>query len=152
MARRTLILGLCAIAALIALPALAFAQFVDTTEPETVIEKVTASKKGTMRVYFTGSDPVDPVEELTYDCAVDPGAGSDDEEDEGETEDADDESDDEDAEDRKGAGPWEIDCTSPWTAKGLDPGRHIVEVIAFDEELNEDATPATATFKVKKKK
>src|SRR5688572_2369394 len=135
MARRTLIVAICAIAPLVALPAIAIAELFDTTEPETVISKVHASKKGTARVYFTGSDPVDPVEDLTYDCAIDPGSGGEDEgaadedlddpEDEG-----DDESADEGEGERRDEAPWEIDCVSPWTAKSLEPGKHTVEVIA----------------------
>ena len=100
----------------------------------------------------------DPVEDLTYDCAIDPGSGGEDEDeheedlDDPEDEGADEGDGEEGDEERKDEGPWEIDCVSPWTAKGLEPGRHTVEVIAFDDELNEDATPAFASFKVKKKK
>jgi hypothetical protein len=152
MARRTLLIAVSAVALLIGVPTIAIAELFDTTEPETVISKVHASKKGTARVHFTGSDPVDSVEDLTYDCAIDPGSADDEEEEDPDDHEGDDEDGDEGEAARNNGVPWEIDCVSPWTAKGLEPGRHTVEVIAFDDELNEDATPALAAFKVKKKK
>lgn len=163
MLRRTLLLGLLALCALVALPALASGQSLedlfDETEPQTVIQKVKASKKGTVKVYFSGSDPVDAPEDLSYDCAVDPGkgggGGGDDEGDEDEADDEDEDGDEFEFDppvNPLSSGPSEFDCGSPWVAKGVEPGRHTVEVIAFDYELNEDSTPATAQFKVKKKK
>ncbi|MBA3432910.1 MAG: hypothetical protein H0U08_02330 [Actinobacteria bacterium] len=159
MLHRTLVLGLLALCALVALPALASGQSLedlfDETEPQTVIDKVKASKKGTVKVYFHGTDPVDPPEDLTYDCAVDPGKGGGGDEDEDGWDDEDDEGWEDDP-DIPGvpfsSGPSEVECPSPWVAKGLEPGRHTVEVIAFDYEWNEDSTPATAQFKVKKRK
>jgi hypothetical protein len=147
------VLALIALGAVFALPAFAAAQDVadglfDETEPQTVIDHVkVSSKKGLAKVYFSATDPVNAVE--GYDCFLDGGKG--------ESDDADDESDDWEDDDgdqlaaaRKGDVKW--DCASPWVVSGLDPGKHVVEVSAYDEEWNEDSTPAKAQFKVKKPK
>jgi len=151
---------LLALCALVALPTLASGQdlgsLFDETEPQTAIGKVKASKKGTVKVYFSGSDPVDAPEDLSYDCELDGGDQGADGEDEDDGFDDEDEfhaardKDDGQAGD-KDDGETEVDCPSPWVLKDVGPGRHTVEVIAFDEEFNEDSTPATAQFKVKKR-
>jgi hypothetical protein len=52
---------------------------------------------------------------------------------------------------RVDAGPWRP-CTSPTTLKKLKPGRHRFSVRAADAYGNVEASPATAQFKVKKRK
>ncbi|HYU60871.1 MAG TPA: hypothetical protein VEK39_08925 [Solirubrobacterales bacterium] len=166
MPRRGLLLALVALSALLALPAFAGAQdwgsgLFDETEPDATVTKVKVNAhKGLAKVYFVGSDPVDAPEDLSYDCEVDGGdhgGSSDDGSDDDESPDEDsndDESDDEDAlhaARSKSAGETEYDCDSPWTVQGLEPGKHTVEIVAWDEEWNEDSTPAQAQFKVKKK-
>ena len=41
-------------------------------------------------------------------------------------------------------------CASPTTFKGLKPGNHSIEVVAYDAVLHGDPTPALETFKVRK--
>ena len=179
--RKLLVLALIALGAAFALPAFATAQDVadglfDETEPQTVIDHVkVSSKKGLAKVYFSATDPVDPAEDLSYDCAVDGGnhaGGNDDADDEDDADDQGDDSDDADADDNDDAddegddsdddvgeealsslrGDVEDDCDSPWVVTGLDHGHYTVEVTAWDVEWNEDSTPAVAQFKVKKRK
>jgi hypothetical protein len=168
--RRSLLIALLVLGAALVLPVLAGAQETssdgtDVTEPDTTIQHVKVTKKGVARVWFTGTDDVDAVSDLEYDCYLDGGdhaGGSDDSDDEDEdSDDADDgdDSDDEEVDDPEEeeesaarSGDVELDCGSPWVIKGLGPGKHTVEVSAYDVEWNEDSTPAKAQFKVRKPK
>jgi hypothetical protein len=156
------------------------AGFFDETEPDTTITDVDVnSKRGKAKVRFEATDPVDAPENLGFDCYVD-GGESDEEEDEGDEEGPGGESDDEPGDDADGdegdeaegedepdeeeedeadersargdgEGDTEFDCESPLVLKKLDPGMHVIEVVAVDEEWNEDPTPASASFKVKRR-
>ena len=154
-----------ALCALVAMPAAALAQSAapglsDETEPDTVIQSVKANKRGTLKVFFTGTDPFDPVSSLQYDCAVDPKSGDlgsedmgeDDEEDWDSEEGWEDDFDPDESQVPLSADNVKWECKSPWVVKGLEPGRHTVAVMAWDEEWNEDPTPARAGFKVKRPK
>jgi hypothetical protein len=154
-----IVLALCA---LLALPALALgSDLFDETEPDATVTHVKVNDhKGVAKVFFEGSDPVDAPEDLSYDCELDGGdegnADDDLDDESGDEGSADDEPGDELDEDSRhdggDDGVSEVDCDSPWVVKGVDPGKHTVEVVAWDEEWNEDSTPATAQFKVKKNK